>query len=251
MPPCTPWIEAEDVAECCGIDLGSDNMAAVTAAADSASAILFQLSGSRYTGTCERIVRPVGSDFCWAPRLHRLDTHRLSQVKLAGYVTAIVEVLIDGDIINPDGYRIDDHRYLTRMADANGNPQRWPPSPRLDLPPTEPGTFQVTYEHGLQPPGPGLEAASVLACELYKACPAPGDGNLGECKLPSGARRIVRQGVTIELVSALAGMLARGATGLTAVDSFIATFGVQGRKAAIWSPDIRPFARPEGITSGS
>ena len=178
MPPCETWTDATDVADCCGITAGSDNTEALTVAAENASAILFQLSGSRYTGTCERVVRPVGSDFCWAPRLHRLDTHRLSQIKLAGYVTAIVEVLIDGAAIDPSEYRIDDHRYLTRMADADARPQRWPPNPRLDLPPTEPNTMQVTYQHGLQPPGAGVAAATALACELYKACPVAGDGNL-------------------------------------------------------------------------
>jgi hypothetical protein len=78
--PCQPWIEAADVADCCGITAGSDNQEALAAAADAASAILFDLSGSRYTGTCERVVRPLGDAYCWAPRLHRLDTLRLSQV---------------------------------------------------------------------------------------------------------------------------------------------------------------------------
>jgi hypothetical protein len=249
--PCQVWIDANDVAECCGILSGSDNDEALTAAADAASATLFDLSGSRYTGTCERVVRPVGDDFCWAPRMHRLDTRRLSQVKLAGYVTSIVEVLIDGAPIDPAGYRIDDHRYLTRMAAPDGAPQRWPANPRLDLPASGPGTFQITYQHGLQPPGIGIGAAATLACEFYKASPAPTDGNLGECKLPAGAKRIVRQGVTIELVSALASMLKRGATGLTDVDAFLAVYGRQGRASALYSPDIRPFARPEGISSGS
>jgi hypothetical protein len=251
MPPCQPWITAEDVADCCGITAGSENTEALEAAADNASAILFQLTGNRYTGTCERTVRPVGLDYCWAPRLHRLDTHRLSQVKLAGYVTSIVQVLIGPDVLDPAGYRIDDHRFLTRMADADGTRQRWPINPRLDLPIGDEGTFAITYEHGLAPPGAGISAATALACELYKACPAPGDSGLGECKLPSGAKRIVRQGVTVELVSALAAMLRTGSTGLTSVDAFLATYATTSRKAAIWSPDIRPFARPEGITSGS
>ncbi len=248
--PCQPWIEPEDVAECCGIHAGSDNLEELTAAADNASAILFQLTGGRFTGTCERTVRPTGIAICWAPRVHRLDTHMLSQVKLAGYVTSIVEVLIDGDVIDPIGYRIDDHRYLTRMADAEGQRQVWPQNQRMDLPPGDPDTFVVTYEHGLAPPGPGVAAAATLACELYKACPAPGD-NPGECRLPAGAKRIVRQGVTVEIVSALASMLAKGATGLTSVDAFLGVYGNKGRAAAIWSPDIRPFARPEGISQGS
>ncbi len=251
MPPCQPWIEPEEVADCCGVTAGSDNTEALTAAADNASDILFQLTGSRYTGTCERVVRPVGQAICWAPRVHRLDTFTLSQVKLAGYVTSIVEVLIDGAPIDPAGYRIDEHRYLTRMADAEGNRQVWPRSQRMDRPPTEENTFEITYQHGIDPPGPGIAAAIALACELYKACPAPGDTPLGECKLPSGATRIVRQGVTIEIVSALAGMLAKGATGLTDVDAFLSVYARKGRASAIWSPDIRQFARPEGIQSGS
>ncbi len=250
MPPCQPWVTAEDVAECCGVLAGSDNTQALNDAADNASAILFQLTGSRYTGTCERTVRPVGNAICWAPRVHRLDTNLLSQVKLAGYVTAIVEVLIDGGVIDPSGYRIDDHRYLTRMADPDGTRRNWPRSQRLDLPAGEPDTFQITYEHGIAAPGPGVAAAATLACELYKACPAPGD-HPGECRLPVGAKRIVRQGVTVEIVSALAAMLAKGATGLTTVDSFLGVYGRKGRASAVYSPDMRQFAQPEGIQQGS
>jgi hypothetical protein len=256
--PCDPWVEAADIADCCGLTLGSQNTDALTAAAENASAILYQLSGSRYTGTCTRTVRPVDREICWwwtptaragFPGFPGFPRHRLSRVKLAGYVTAITEVLIDGDVLDASLYRIDEHRFLTRLADPDGTPRAWPQFPRLDLPASEQGTFQISYEHGEQPPGAGAAAASALACELYKACPAAGDTG-GECKLPAGVKRIVRQGVTVETISAVATMLRKGATGLVQVDAFLAAYG-RGRPPAIWSPDIARFARPEGITSGS
>ncbi len=252
MPPCEPWTTAEDVADCCGVTIGSDNTEALEAAAENASAILYILSGARFAGTCERTVRPVGRHICWGPWIiHRHERRRrLSRVKLAGYATAITEVLIDGQVVEPSLYRLDEHIYLTRMADPDGTPRAWPSGQRDDLPASEPNTFQVTYEYGLQPPGAGTAAARSLACELYKACPASGDSP-GECKLPAGVTRIVRQGVTIDKVASIASMLRKGATGLTLVDAFLGGYGRPTRRSALWSPDIQPFARPEGITSGS
>lgn len=252
MPPCAPWIEAEDVADCCGLTVGSLNAEPLEQAAENASAILYELSGRRYTGTCERTVRPETNEHCWGPWIVRLGHrhHRLSRVKLAGHATAIIEVLIDGEVIDPSGYRLDEHRYLTRMADPDGNAQRWPVPQRLDRPIGDPDTFAVTYEHGLNPPGQGVAAATALACELYRACPAAGD-EPGDCKLPSGVVRVIRQGVTVETIRAVATMLRKGATGIIPVDAFIGTYGRRARASSIWSPDIEPFARPEGITSGS
>lgn len=254
MPgPCQTWVEADEIAKCCGLTIGSDNTEALTAAADNASGILYLLSGSRYPGTCERIVRPNDHAHCWGPYVW--DTiygrrERLSRVKLAGHVTAIVEVLIDGATVDPSLYRIDKNEYLTRLADPDGTPGRWPTGQRLDLPATEPDTFEITYEHGQQPPAGGISAAVALACELYKACPAPGS-DVGECKLPAGVKRIVRQGITVETINAVATMLRRGATGLVAVDAFLSVYGRATRPSAFFSPDIQPYAQPVGEPTGS
>lgn len=251
MQPCQPWIEADEIADCCGITAGSDNAEALAAAAESASGILYLLSGSRYPGTCERTVRPNEHAHCWGPYdFIYARQQRLSRVKLAGHVTAIIEVLIDGTPVDPSAYRLDQNRFLTRMADPDGTPRRWPTSQRLDLPATEPGTFEITYEHGLAPPSSGVTAAAALACELYKACPAPGDSP-GECKLPAGVKRIVRQGVTVETIAAVATMLRKGATGLVAVDAFLSVYGNTTRPSAFYSPDIQPFAQPVGEPTGS
>lgn len=251
MPPCQPWVEPEEIADCCGITAGSDNADELTAAAESASGILYLLSGSLYPGTCERTVRPDEPALCWSPRVWIYGRRqRLSRVKLAGHVTSIVEVLIDGATVDASLYRLDQNRYLTRMADPDGTPGRWPTRQRLDLPATEPGTFEITYEHGQQPPSAGIAAAAALACELYKACPAPG-GSAGECKLPAGVKRIVRQGITVETITAVATMLRKGATGLVAVDSFLSVYGKPSRPSALYSPDIQQFAQPVGEPTGS
>lgn len=249
MPPCQPWIEAEDVADCCDLELGSTNTEALEAAADNASAILYDLSGRRYPGTCESTVRPVSRDVGWCRDW--LTRPRLSRVKLAGHATAILDVQIDGETIDPAGYRLDEHRYLTRLADPDtGAARAWPTRQRLDRPIGDEQTFAITYRHGLQPPPAGVSAASALACELYRACPAPGD-DPGECRLPERAIRIVRQGVTVETIQVVATMLRRGATGIPDLDAFVSTYGKRGRVAAVWSPDTDRFARPEGITAGS
>ena len=81
----------------------------------------------------------------------------------------------------------------------------------MDLDDTESGTWSVSYLSGIDPPLAGKAAATALACELL-----PG----AECKLPTGAVRIVRQGVTIDKLQPLADNAARqGMTGIPAIDA--------------------------------
>ena len=159
---------------------------------------------------------------------------------LPGYpVTEIQEVKIGGVVQDPSTYRLDEYQWLTRMRDpAEPNiPLFWPSCQVLDLNDTEPGTFSVTYKSGIAPPLAGKQAAAALACELL-----PG----ADCKLPSGAVRIVRQGLTIDRLQPLAQMLISGATGIPLIDVFIAAYNPSGlrRRPAIWSPDGPKFARP-------
>lgn len=249
--PCQDWITAEEVADCCGIVIGTDSEADLENAATLASELLYRLSLKKFSGLCIRTVRPcrVGcacnfgeEDWRWATTSWMHPSGRtcgcgcVSQITLSGTVRAIVEIKIDGVLIAPDEYRVDEFKYLVRMADADGVRQRWPSCQRLDLPSTEDGTFEVTYLSGLDVPALGAAAASALACELYRACP----GSAGECALPAGVTRIVRQGLVIEKIDSLAMLLRRGATGIVAIDTFIAAFNPTGASAVptIWSPDM-------------
>lgn len=261
---CTPWVDAETVAACCGADLGSDE-------------ILFEISGRRWRGPegCDVIVRPCddrcsgwplqilsgsgvvvqwyaglggywGWGYGWGGPWQNLGCGccGLSQVKLAGYpVTEILEVTIDGVVLDPSEYRLDHARMLTRMADADGNAQTWPSCQRLDRELGDDGTFGITYRYGVAPPQAGINAAKALACELARSC---ADG--AECQIPPGVTKVTRQGVQIEqgLVSSY---IRDGKTSLADLDTFVAAYGGIGklpRRSIVWSPSMKPYARSYG-----
>jgi hypothetical protein len=248
LGPCDDWVDSLDIAECCGLDLSSDTEDALEAAAEAASAVLYALSGRQYAGRCGPVtVRPCGEgSSCYVPgrsdHIQSCGCAPLSEVLLPGYpVLEIAQVKIDGEIQAPSGYRLDGRRKLTRMADTDGDRQRWPHCQRLDLPDTEEDTFSVTYYYGIAPPALGVAAAAQLACELYRSCTG------GECALPSGTTKVTRQGITIERET-LATFIAGATTGLVSVDSFLVAYGMEGakRRPAIWSPDGPKYAKKLG-----
>lgn len=181
----------------------------------------------------------------------------LSRAKLPGFpVTSIVQVLVDGVVLpetDPStgalNWRLDEFRYLTRMAAADGQGQFWPSCQRLDLPDTEAGTWSITITNGQSPPYLGVIAAEQLACEIYKDC------NGGACALPTGTVKVNRQGIEIERAPFLTWALQKGAwsTGLTLVDAFLSAFNPAGlrRSATVWDPDAQMFAERLGTGSGS
>lgn len=250
LGPCDEWATAEDLAVCCGIDVSSDTNDALEAAAVAASEVLFALSGRLYRGTCGPVtVRPCGvGSSCFVPgrsdRVQSCGCDPLSTVLLPGYpVLEIGLVKLDGEIIAPGEYRLDDRRKLVRLADEEGNRQFWPACQRLDLADTEERTFSVTYYYGVAPPALGVQAAAQLGCELYRSCSGEG----GECSLPQGTTRITRQGITIER-GVLAAFIAGAQTGLVSVDAFLVAFGLGGaqRRPAVWSPDGPKYAKQQG-----
>lgn len=270
LGPCESWVTAEEVAACCGVDVGTDT-SVLDAAAVEASMALFELSGRQFPGACSQTTRPC-SDGCgcwdwlfWPSRPPQIpvgtawgwgdwgaagwgwgwdgcsDTcgcGSLSRVLLPGYpVYEIVEVVIDGEVIDPDGYRLDNFEYLTRLADADGRSRFWPACQVLDRDEGE-GVFTVEYLFGQTPPTLGVLAAAQLACEIYRLCT---DG-IGACALPSGVTRITRQGVQIERSPFVSWAFTEGkwGTGIAAVDLFLQTYNPAGlrRRSAVWTPDL-------------
>lgn len=258
--PCAPWVSSQAVWNCCGQPMttvdGDECPVDMSAVAFEASQVLFELSARQFSGTCTKTVRPCSSrDMCGVQILSRGHvigwdgggwagtpcgcTH-LDRILLSGYpVKEITEVLIDGDVVDPDTYRLDGWRWLVRTRDP-AEPDvalRWPSCQTLDLPDTEDGTFSVTYRYGQDPPLVGIDAAAELACELYKACQT---GSGADCKLPSGTTRVIRQGVVIERLTFSAWGLQDGIwrTGLTRVDTFLNAYNPNRlrRRPAFWSP---------------
>lgn len=278
--PCLAWTDSDRVALCCDSAVGTDTTVFDDAVA-MASEVLFNLSGRQFPGQCEATVRPCvnrgcgfqtlsrgyviwpadwfyGGTWGWSgatwnyPAFAGCGCDPLSRVLLAGYpVVEVTEVKIDGAVIAATEYRLDDNRFLTRMADADGNPQYWPSCQALDKEDTESGTWSVTYTYGQSPPNIGQQAATTLACEIYKLCADVDD----ECRLPDGVTRIIRQGITIEKIPTLTwafekarnGSNGQWRTGMAAVDLFLNSFNPSGlkRRPTVWSPAFQ-YARRYG-----
>ena len=252
---CSAWTTAEDVVECCDVEFGSDGVL-LDASIVAASEALYVAGGKQHVGICSATVRPCRTDNCQCgyqvlSRGHLVNWNEncwggydcgcrsSSRVKLPGHVREITEVKIDGVVLDPSGYFVYDHVYLTRKDGS-----RWPSCQAMDLDDDEEGTWSVTYTYGKAPPILGQLAARALACEIAKAC-TPGV----ECAIPNGVTRITRQGITIERGFLVYSKKNRGwATGIGPVDYYLNTFNPNGlaRNAVGWNASSRSrYARRE------
>jgi len=267
LGPLSGWLTGEDVAACCSVETTDSSI--FDDAAQIAQELLFQLSGRIFPGIGVRSVRPCATDcacgwqvlsrghIVWSDSWHGdwqgwwcndmpCGCWPLSRVKLAGYpVQTVTAVKIDGAAVDPATYRLDNHRWLTRVRDP-ADPDtvlHWPSCQNLDLPDTEDGTFSVSYTYGQNPPQIGIDAAAQLACELYKEC-------AGEaCALPKGTTQVSRQGVTINKPAfaawafqegRVAGMGRGWHTGMPLVDAFLNAFNPAAlkRRPTVWAPSM-------------
>lgn len=135
---------------------------------------------------------------------------QVSEVKLPYPVANIVEVKVDGIVLPPSAYRVDDWRLLVRLDGED-----WPRCNDLNREDTEPGTWSVTAQYGKAVPRLGQMAAGQLATEIVKRCT-----NQSDCLLPeSMVTQITRQGVTKTFFDADA--FSAGRTGLYWADLFL------------------------------
>lgn len=253
--PCSDWLTDDDVAACCDVETTDSSIFAD--AREEAQALLFELSGRRYPGICQRTVRPCRTSCCcgwqvlsrghlvqwrddsWWCEEAPCGCSPQSKVPLSGYpVRAIAEVKIDGVVVNADTYALRRKRELVRMRDP-ADPDTvltWPGCQNMDLADTEVGTFSITYLFGQAPPVDGVAAAAELACEIYKQCAGQ------ECALPQGVTRVTRQGITIEkpAFAAWSRSPAGWSTGMSKVDGFLNARNRAGlqRRPTVYAPSI-------------
>jgi hypothetical protein len=269
--PCTPWAEADDVQGASSIPESADVIAAI----DAASYVLWAMTARQFSGGCIGFVRPCGAGCAWGlgdsasngvnlalagadwwfgwggggggggswgwwnGSAASCGCKPLSQIMLAGYpITGVKEVVIDGEVVDPSGYRIDFNRYLVRLADEHGNSRYWPACQDLDRAPGQPHTFSVEYFYGAPPPTAGKLAACELAVQFWLAI-----NNPAKCTLPTGVTKLTRQGVTIERLLPMFGKDAR--TGLPMTDAFLAATNPHGlrRRPAVRSPGYPRYPR--------
>lgn len=260
--PCSSWATTDDVADCCSLPESSNPdelVPQLEAEIAAASQFLWGRSGRQFSGLCQRTVRPCrtgctcnfqvlsrghvvpqslwnwGGD-SWYCEGTPCGCSPISRVRLAGYpVREIVQVMIDGDVVDPSEYALREYRFLDRM---NGG--RWPACQSMDVEDDAEGAFAVTYTYGQDPPQMARDAAVALACQMFKACNGDDD-----CLLPVGARRVTRQGITIDATFfSLDERNGVWRTGIPAVDAFLAAVNPHAiqRTATVWAPGPR-YAR--------
>lgn len=231
--PCSPWLLPAELPGC-GCDIsGFENQAALEAGIAVASAWLFRMSGRQFSGPCDRVVRPVGR--CWPGSLNLdgwvLLDQATGQVVPAGWaeniggrarewaqevplgffpIREISEVLIDGQVLAGSAYRIDDDGWLVRTDGAS-----WPITNDFTLDSaSDPGTWQVSFSSGWDPPADGKIAAGVLGFEIAKSLCG------SDCKLPQRVQSMSRQGVTLQVIDPTS-LLDNGRFGILIVDAFL------------------------------
>lgn len=148
---------------------------------------------------------------------------------LPGPVDSVTEVRVDGVILDPSTYRVDNDTWLVRTDGG-----RWPECQDLDTSdPAAAGTFFVTYLRGKALPLAGTLAAGQLACEYAKACSG------ADCRLPAQLTSLARQGVEITLPDTTA-LLNAGLTGVADVDLWLRSVNpdCKTHRSRVYSPDI-------------
>ena len=234
-----------------------------------ASQMLWALTGRQF-GCCTVDIRPcrrcpseqccpemgwsVGYGFPWYP-VHQADGSwiniscpcpsgdcscvDLCEILLPHPVCSVDEVLIDGFIVDPSLYRVDEFEKLVWIGPSppvSGGPPVsgcWPTCNDLTKPPTEEGTWQVTVTYGRPVPALVRRAASQFACEIIKDC-------VGRpCSLPRNVTAVTRQGIT-EVFADPTQSILQGYTGIYLVDLAIRTYNPRmlQRKPFVYSPDV-------------
>jgi hypothetical protein len=267
---CSPWATTDDLCEPCD-DYDAD-FAALDDFLFAASNILWRLTGYQWAGFCEETVRPcaqraVGDrpaygrssftaaggwtssagwaefpwqHFCGCQSGDGCSCSHVPAITLGVEpVDAITEIRIDGVVLDPAAYRVDEWRWLVRL-DGEG----WPCcQSMLADPATDDDTFQVSFTFGQPPPFDGVKAAALLACEMYRACTGEGD-----CALDPRVTSVQRQGISMNLEQIAMQVGRSGITGLPFVDLFVESVNPHNRRHAVMivNPDDVATVRRAG-----
>lgn len=186
-----------------------------------ATEVLWALSGQRF-GICDVTLRPCrdacaegygtwedwggaynpGGSFTGGPRpwwwngvwanvcgscMGPCSCTAIDRARLPAPARDVVEVKLDGLVMNPAAYRLDENRYLVRTDGG-----LWPMCQSMDLADDQPGTWSVRVRVGEDVPMIGRRAVAQLAAEFAKDCAGE------ECQVPFDVVSLSRQGVTLD-----------------------------------------------------
>ena len=258
--PCADWTDIAAVRACCTTEAGD---AVVQEAIEVASSVLYNWSKRRFPGVCSDVVRPCArrqdawsyhgalGGYSWSASAWNSSWGWCScntedacgccgipSVGLGGWpVQAITEVKVDGVVLDPSTYRLDNDSRLVRI---DGEP--WPCCQNLLLADTEPGTWSVAYTYGREVDPGGVLSANLYACEIVKLCEG------GECRLPNKVQNITRQGMSAGFIDVDA-IVQLGALGIPFIDQWLEGLdraASSSRGLVIASPDIGRRVRRTG-----
>lgn len=143
-------------------------------------------------------------------------------------VCCVDEVKIDGVVLDPSAYKVQDFKTLVRIDGGS-----WPDCQNLAAPDTEPDTFSVTVTYGREVPALIKLAAAELACQFIKVCTKQ------PCQLPQRMQSMSRDGITVGFIDPME-FLKAGRTGIYIVDLAISQFNPHKllKQASVYSPDV-------------
>lgn len=214
-----------------------------------ATEILFLLSGRKFgvrtetvrprTGAVDGYGLPVGVATSGGRLFGRREGEPCWLI-LKSPVQQILEVKVDGVVLDSGQYRLYDNRKLVRVPAAPGANNLWPLRQRLELDDTQVDTFSVSYQWGVPVPEGGKVAAQTFACQLAKYVNRDAD-----CALPDRVLSVTRQGVSQTLIDP-SDLIKASRTGLYLCDSWLAAVNPHGnrRRPTITSPDDVELVRP-------
>lgn len=135
-------------------------------------------------------------------------------------VRGIIAVSVFGDELTPDEYYLG-RNTLYRIGEC------FPCDDECDTPPVE-----VTYTYGIDPPVLAKLALGELACEMLMALTG------ADCRLPSNAVSVSRQGVTVDLGTPEV-LFQQNRLGLPICDEFLRMVNPDAlrQRSQVYSPD--------------
>ena len=250
MDCCPDWADLDDALLCRAIDLAWDTLRSLSGGLVGNCPVLVRPCLTAPCSACTemslQMVRTSGEcEGCWSNTCGSAGCScpRLSEIVLPGPVAEVWQVMVDGEVLLVDAYRVDNNNRLVRTDGGS-----WPSCQDMSKDVTAEGTLGVWYIPGVVPDAAGLWAAGVLTCEFAKACSG------GKCRLPSSVTSVTRQGVRMELST---GMFPDGMTGIREVDAYLTSINPNALRIApkVWSPDLASAkhryatwsARPAGM----
>lgn len=214
-------------------DISGEDEALLEMVQASAQQILWSLSGRRF-GVCEttEFYRMPCTTPCYLPwadefgpgvewRLGQWDRRKCCAIPLDQRpVRGIKEVKVYGEVQDPITYYLG-KGVLYRIEEC------WPCDQDCEFPPVE-----VTYTYGIDPPALAELAMGELACELLAGITG------ADCRLPSNAISVTRQGITVDLGDAST-LVAENRIGLPISDVFLRSVNPSKlmMPSAVYSPD--------------